>query len=43
MGKHSVNVNFRVKKSRKNKDGMSPIECNICVNGEIKFQNLLAF
>lgn len=34
MGKHSVNVNFRVKKSRKNKDGMSPIECNICVNGE---------
>lgn len=34
MGKHSVNVNFRVKRGRKNKDGLSPIECHICVNGE---------
>lgn len=34
MAKHSIYVNFRVKKSRKNKDGLSPIECVISVNGE---------
>lgn len=34
MEKHCVLVNYSVRKSKKNKEGLSPIECSITYNGE---------
>lgn len=34
MAKHCVSVHFCVRKSRKDKFGLSPVECFVGVNGE---------